>query len=92
MATATQSVQQGWNQATAAQQVLMAMGLGSSGSRRRRASSRRTRASPKRRKRRATSKPRRRASSRRRTVKRLVKGSPAAKRHMAKLRRMRRRR
>lgn len=76
---ATQSVQQGWNQATAAMQTTMARGVGSA------------RAAPRRRRKaKAASAPKRRASSRKtKRPARLVKGSAAAKRYMASIRKRR---
>lgn len=76
---ATQSVQQGWNQATAAMQTTMARGVGSA------------RAAPRRRRAKAAKAPKRRASGRTKARKpaRLVKGSAAAKRYMASIRKRR---
>jgi hypothetical protein len=73
-----QSVQQGWNQATAAMQTTMARGVGG------------TRAAPRRRKAKAAAAPKRRASARKtKRPARLVKGSAAAKRYMASIRKRR---
>jgi hypothetical protein len=77
---ASQTVQQGWNQATAAMQTTMARGVGgrASGAPRRKA-----------RKVKAAKAPKRRASARKAKPARLVKGSAAAKRYMASIRKRR---
>jgi hypothetical protein len=73
-----QSVQQGWNQATAAMQTTMARGVGGRA------------AAPRRRKAKAAAAPKRRASARKtKRPARLVKGSAAAKRYMASIRKRR---
>lgn len=74
----TQTIQQGWNQATAAMQATMRQGIGGRGGGVRRTA---------RRARRAIARVRR-AAPRARARAHLVKGSPAAKRHMARLRKM----
>ena len=74
-----QSVQQGWNQATAAMQTTMARGVGGARA-----------AAPRRRKTKAAAAPKRRASARKtKRPARLVKGSAAAKRYMASIRKRR---
>lgn len=85
----SQTVQQGWNQSTAAMQAIMASGVGYTRSspktppRPRRAGAPRVRPPE----REPRGRPRRRKASSSRPA-RLVKGSAAAKRHMAKLRAM----
>lgn len=69
-------------QQTGVTQLIFAKAAGSRGGRRS--------ASRRRRKRKTASAPRRRRSSSRRSSSRLVKGSAAAKRHMARIRKMRR--
>lgn len=81
----TQSVQQGWNQSTAAMQAIMAQGVGVTRSSPKPRNVPR-RAGPRRPPRAAeTRRPRRRRGGK---PARLVKGSAAAKAYMAKLRRM----
>lgn len=77
---ASQTVQQGWNQATAAMQTTMARGVGgrAAGAPRKRRKARAASAAPK-----------RRAKSKARKPARLVKGSAAAKRYMASIRKRR---
>lgn len=75
----SQTVQQGWNQATAAMQTTMARGVGG----------RAAGAPRKRRKVKAAKAPKRRASARKAKPARLVKGSAAAKRYMASIRKRR---
>lgn len=81
-----QAPQQGWSQMTAAQRQIIGSGYGtrSSGSTRRKRASRT--ASPTRRRKRASTSARRV----KRSASRLVKGSAAAKRYMAKIRKLRR--
>lgn len=82
----TQSVQQGWNQSTAASQAIMSGGLGvpRSSPKPRRGTRRASVPRPPRRE--PTTRPQRKRATGK--LQRLVKGSAAAKRHMAKLRRM----
>lgn len=89
---ATQQVQQGWSQMTAAAQQIIRSGLGSiarkTGSRRRSKSSSPARA---RKSKRRGSGSKKRATSSRKSSRpaRLVKGSKAAKAYMAKIRKLR---